>query len=84
MRDFCKLLLFFIITLGLPFVIGYSMHYHDEVNDKINWNNGYCICGGKWKYSNTNMINSRTRYYFKCDKCNDIVVFTNKVFVKGE
>lgn len=51
-------------------------------NDIAKWNNGHCICGGTYKYSNVLKGGFGLRYCFYCEKCNDVVMFSNKVFVK--
>lgn len=33
------------------------------------WNNGYCECGGHWKYVQAVGHQYHTSYIYKCDKC---------------
>ena len=37
--------------------------------DKRDWNDGYCECGGHWEYEQSVGHQYRTSYVFKCDKC---------------
>lgn len=39
-----------------------------KVDSKI-WNNGYCDCGGKWKYEQAIGHRASSSYIYKCDKC---------------
>ena len=46
-------------------------------NDNTVWNDGYCTCGGKWEYVDTEKtvhgtdgdIHTTTQYVYKCDGC---------------
>jgi len=33
------------------------------------WNNGYCECGGHWKYEQAVGHQYMTTYVYKCDEC---------------
>lgn len=33
------------------------------------WNNGYCECGGHWRYEQAVGHQYRTSYIYKCDEC---------------
>jgi len=40
-----------------------------NTEDKKDWNNGYCECGGHWIYEQSVGHRYRTSFIFKCDKC---------------
>lgn len=64
------------------FAVGTTMDgSRQNVNMRL-WNNGSCVCGGKWEYSNSSMGSGGACYFFRCSRCGDIVHFTEKVFVK--
>ncbi len=37
--------------------------------DKKEWNNGYCECGGHWVYEQAVGHAHRTSYVYRCDEC---------------
>lgn len=37
--------------------------------DKKEWNNGYCECGGHWVYEEAIGHAYTTTYMYRCDKC---------------
>lgn len=37
--------------------------------DAADWNNGYCDCGGHWRYEQAVGHQYRTSYIYKCDEC---------------
>ncbi len=39
------------------------------------WNNGYCSCGGSWKYLQAVGHKVSTTYIYQCDKCGEIHEF---------
>ena len=43
--------------------------------ESTKWNNGYCECGGQWRYEQAVGHAYRTSYIYKCDKCGKIVEF---------
>lgn len=37
--------------------------------DAAEWNNGYCECGGHWRYEQAVGHQYGTSYIYKCDEC---------------
>ena len=37
--------------------------------DTAEWNNGYCECGGHWRYEQAVGHQYATSYIYKCDEC---------------
>ena len=37
--------------------------------DTAAWNNGYCACGGHWRYEQAVGHQYGTSYIYKCDEC---------------
>lgn len=51
--------------------------------DTANWNNGYCYCGGHWRYEQAVGHQYGTSYIYKCDECgNRIEIGTYKEEIK--
>lgn len=76
---FVSVIIAFMIVVLL---FGYYMGKRDLENDKQVWNNGYCVCGNKWEYSNTSYDRGRILYHYRCTKCNDVATFSHKVFLE--
>lgn len=64
----------FIIIIAIASIVG-------DINA---WNDGYCECGGRWQYieSNTKVfangedVYAHNEYIYKCDKCGNMHSFT--------
>lgn len=39
------------------------------------WNDGYCSCGGRWRYQEAVGHRYSTNYIYKCDKCGKVKEF---------
>jgi len=65
MRDFIR------ITLGCIFILGVIYGGIKCSNDREDkkWNNGYCECGGHYKYEQAVGYQATTTYIYKCDTC---------------
>lgn len=48
-------------------VIGLVRCSHNA--DAAEWNNGYCTCGGHWRYEQAVGHQYGTSYIYKCDEC---------------
>ena len=76
-----------IITFIIAIFIGCSisgMLYIEEKGDIISWNDGYCECGGTWKFSNVEHIrNGGNLYYWYCDDCGKVIELHSN-FKKGD
>lgn len=57
------IMLFMILALAIgPIVF--------KKQEKRDWNNGYCSCGNKWRYFDTD---SQGTEGYRCDKCGSII-----------
>lgn len=59
------------VILGIALIFGMvcSMVKCSREQDKKEWNNGYCECGGHWVYEQAVGHAYSTSYLYKCDKC---------------
>lgn len=39
------------------------------------WNDGYCSCGGRWRYQEAVGHRYSTTYIYKCDECGKVKEF---------
>ena len=39
------------------------------------WNDGYCSCGGRWRYQDAVGHGYNTSYIYKCDQCGKVKEF---------
>lgn len=42
-------------------------------HDENLWNNGYCPCGGHYKYEQAVGHRYNTSYIYRCDKCGNLI-----------
>ena len=65
--------LFLAIVLGL--LCSYAINENDKRQEEI-WNNGiHAECNGEWEFTNGSYYKGKIIYFYKCDKCNEIVEF---------
>ena len=62
MKDNINLL---IIILAAIILILLAIYGHEYEKNKNEWNNGYCSCGGHWKYEQS----VEDTYIYRCDNC---------------
>lgn len=43
------------------------------------WNNGYCACGGHWRYEQAIGHASDTTYLYMCEKCGERIEFRKEI-----
>ena len=57
--------------VGLVVIIGifFGMVYYSTAKSCKEWNNGYCQCGGYWRYDEAVGHRSSTTYMYECDRC---------------
>jgi len=58
----------FVLVVIVCILLGIS-----SCSDTKSWNNGYCECGGKWKYQQAVGHRYSTSYLYKCDKCGEMI-----------
>lgn len=56
-----------LIVVAAAVVIGLATCVANE--DKKDWNNGYCNCGGHWVYEQAIGHSYSTSYLYRCDEC---------------
>ena len=62
------------VIVVVAFIVGLVAGAKEE--EKI-WNDGYCECGGRWQYIETNQniraygdsVYGETNYLYECDRC---------------
>lgn len=64
-----------IIGLGIIIIIFILLFSCADQEDKKDWNNGYCSCGGHWEYICPIGHQATTTYMYKCDKCGKMKEF---------
>lgn len=57
-----------IIVVIIIVIVVYSIH-------ESPWNDGYCSCGGRWRYQEAVGHRYSTTYIYKCDKCGKVKEF---------
>ena len=59
------------VVLGFVFLVGIIIGAVKCSNnqDREEWNNGYCECGGHWVYEQAVGHAYRTSYLYRCDEC---------------
>lgn len=58
-----------LIVLVLLVVLVVALVSCGRNKDTAVWNNGYCTCGGHWRYEQAVGHQYGTSYIYKCDKC---------------
>ena len=61
-------IIFSVIIIGGS---GYAYYRYDLHK----WNNGRCLCGGKWEYSQPMSCRSEIMFLYKCDNCGRVEYF---------
>lgn len=76
-----------VITIIIALFVGCGLSgllYTEQKHDIITWNDGYCECGGEWKFSNVEHLkNSRNLYFWYCDDCGKVIELHSN-FKKGD
>lgn len=67
------------IILGIAFIVSvvFCIVKCSREQDKKEWNNGYCECGGHWVYEQAIGHAYSTSYLYKCDKCGKTLEVNN-------
>lgn len=66
MKDDINLL---IVIFAVIIIILIAIYGHEYEKNKNEWNNGYCSCGGHWKYKQSVEDGDNTTYIYRCDNC---------------
>ena len=45
------------------------MMFHEQKQNQILWNDGYCTCGTEWRLVNVQRYRGQTLYFYTCDNC---------------
>ena len=72
MKDWDKFnvaLIMLVIIIIISFVINSA--------NEGQWNNGYCSCGGRWRYQEAVGHSYSTTYIYKCDECGKMKEFSS-------
>ena len=73
MKNLDKDFILYIISVPLciAFIIGVAIGAVkcENEHDEKEWNNGYCECGGHFKYEQAVGHQYRTSYIYTCDGC---------------
>ena len=56
-----------VLVLLFALVVGLTKCSNDM--DAAKWNNGYCDCGGHWRYEQAVGHQYGTSYIYSCDEC---------------
>lgn len=68
-RDTVVTIIFDIVgIIGIIVVIILAVKCSNN-QDRVEWNNGYCECGGHWVYEQAVGHAYRTSYLYRCDEC---------------
>lgn len=67
--DLLQAVLGFVLIIGIVIVM-VKCSNEQEIKE---WNNGYCACGGHWRYEQAVGHQMRTSYIYKCDKCGKLI-----------
>ena len=74
-----------VVSLLLSILIGLLCSYMITENGNLQeeiWNNGiHAECNGEWEFVNGSYDKGTTFYFYKCDKCDEVVKF-NSNFTK--
>ena len=63
--------LIIVVCIGCGFSV---MSCAERNSDVKAWNNGFCECGGEWKFSNVeHLINGSNLYYWYCEGCGRVI-----------
>lgn len=73
------------VILGFAFIVGIVIGLVKCVNnqERAEWNNGYCECGGHWIYEQAVGHQMKTSYIYRCDECGKILEVWNANITKG-
>ena len=61
-----------VLIIGIIAVIIFAVKCNND-QDKSLWNDGYCECGGHWKYEQAVGHRYSTSYIYRCDKCGNLI-----------
>lgn len=63
--------LIIVVCIGCGFL---AMSCAERNSDVKAWNNGFCECGGEWKFNNVeHLINGGNLYYWYCEGCGRVI-----------
>lgn len=67
------------IILGIVFIVSVlvGMVKCSKDQDREEWNNGYCECGGHWVYEQAVGHQMITSYIYRCDECGKTIEVWN-------
>lgn len=63
-----------IIPVAMLVIIMAIIFITNAVNSS-QWNDGYCSCGGRWRYQEAVGHRYSTTYIYKCDNCGKVKEF---------
>ena len=67
MKDKINPFYIILIIIIIILIIFYGRYFEQNKNQ---WNNGYCSCGGHWEYSQAvEDKDNNSIYIYRCDKC---------------
>lgn len=70
MKDGINLIIIILAIIILALIGVYGYQYEQSKNQ---WNNGYCSCGGHWKYEQAVDNGKDTVYVYRCEKCGETI-----------
>lgn len=60
----------------LVFILIVLMVFCDYSYNENRWNNGYCPCGGEWRFKaveSASVSASSSKYWYECDNCRTLM-----------
>ena len=63
-----EILIILVILVALGVLVVGLVRCSNKI-DAAEWNNGYCDCGGHWRYEQAVGHQYGTSYIYKCDEC---------------
>lgn len=74
------ILKFLIISISFSLLFSLLVTVETKV-DNEKWNNGFCVCGEAWEFSNAAKTKSgSTLYYWYCSNCQRIIELHSKKY----
>ena len=65
------------ILLAIIFVVAAIVITGERIRDNKVWNDGRCLCGGRWEFVQAVGHQSDTDYIYKCNNCGKLIQIEN-------